>query len=105
MRTHYCADLSAANVGDQVVVAGWVHRRRDHGGIIFLDMRDRSGILQVVFDPAAAQSFAVADGVRSEYVLCAAGRVRRRPERMVNRALATGEIEVLGASLEVLNVA
>ena len=105
MRTHYCAALSAANVGERVSVAGWVHRRRDHGGVIFLDLRDRSGIVQVVFHPDAAESFAIADRVRNEYVLCAAGRVRRRPQGMVNPDLASGEVEVLGASLDVLNAA
>ncbi len=104
MRTHHCAELSAANIGDEVELTGWAHRRRDHGGVIFLDLRDHTGMVQVVYDPDARESFAVADRVRNEFVLRATGRVRRRPEGMVNPDLATGEIEVLGASLEVLNV-
>ena len=104
MRTHHCAELSAANIGDEVELTGWAHRRRDHGGVIFVDLRDHTGMVQVVYDPDARESFAVADRVRSEFVLHATGRVRRRPEGMVNPDLATGEIEILGASLEVLNV-
>ena len=104
MRTHHCAELSAANIGDEVELTGWAHRRRDHGGVIFLDLRDHTGMVQVVFDPDARESFAIADRVRNEFVLRATGRVRRRPEGMVNSDLATGEIEVLGSSLEVLNV-
>ena len=104
MRTHHCAELSAANIGDEVELTGWAHRRRDHGGVIFLDLRDHTGMVQVVYDPDARESFAAADRVRNEFVLRATGRVRRRPEGMVNPDLATGEIEVLGASLEVLNV-
>ena len=105
MRTHDCGALTARHVGAEVAVAGWVHRRRDHGGVIFLDVRDHTGIVQVVFHPDAKASFAAADRVRNEYVLCATGRVGPRPEGMVNPDLATGEVEVLGASLDVLNVA
>ncbi len=104
MRTHHCTDLSAANIGEDVELTGWAHRRRDHGGVIFIDLRDHTGMVQVVYDPDARESFAVADRVRNEFVLRATGRVRRRPEGMVNPDLATGEIEVLGTSLEVLNV-
>ena len=104
MRTHHCAELSAANIGEEVELTGWTHRRRDHGGVIFLDLRDHTGMVQVVYDPDARDSFAIADRVRNEFVLRATGRVRRRPDGMVNPELATGEIEVLGASLEVLNV-
>ena len=86
-------------------LTGWVHRRRDHGGVIFLDLRDHTGIVQVVYDPDEPESFATADRVRNEYVLRATGRVRPRPEGMVNPDLATGEIEVLGATLEILNAA
>ena len=103
MRTHYCGELNAAHIGETVALTGWVHRRRDHGGVIFLDMRDRSGIVQVVYDPDAKDSFATADRVRSEYVLRMAGRVRRRQEGAENPNLASGEIEVLGTELEVLN--
>ena len=104
MRTNHCAELSAANIGDEVELTGWAHRRRDHGGVIFIDLRDHTGMVQVVYDPDARESFAAADRVRNEFVLRATGRVRRRPAGMVNPDLATGEIEVLGASLEVLNV-
>ncbi len=104
MRTHHCAELSATNIGEDVELTGWAHRRRDHGGVIFLDLRDHTGMVQVVYDPDAKDSFAIADRVRNEFVLRATGRVRRRPEGMVNPELATGEIEVLGSSLEVLNV-
>ena len=103
MRSHYCGELSAAHIGEAVVLAGWVHRRRDHGGVIFLDVRDRTGIVQVVYDPGSEQSFKVADRVRSEYVLRITGRVRRRREGAENSHMATGEVEVLGADLEVLN--
>ena len=103
MRTHYCGDLTAKNLGDCVEVTGWVHRRRDHGGVIFLDVRDRTGIVQVVYDPDTPESFATADRVRNEYVLKIAGRVRRRPEGSVNPDMPTGEVEVLGSALEVLN--
>ena len=104
MRTHHCAELSAANIGDEVELTGWAHRRRDHGGVIFIDLRDHTGMVQVVYDPDARESFAAADRVRNEFVLRATGRVRRRPAGMVNPDLATGEIEVLGTSLDVLNV-
>lgn len=103
MRTHYCAELSSQSVGEEITVCGWVHRRRDHGGVIFLDIRDRSGILQVVYDPDTVESFALADRVRNEFVLRCRGRVRPRPEGTINPNMATGEIEVLGLELEVLN--
>ena len=103
MRTHYCGDLTAKNLGDCVELTGWVHRRRDHGGVIFLDVRDRTGIVQVVYDPDTPESFSTADRVRNEYVLKIAGRVRRRPEGTVNPDMPTGEVEVLGSALEVLN--
>jgi aspartyl-tRNA synthetase len=103
MRTHYCGEIGAVHVGEQVEVCGWVHRRRDHGGVIFLDMRDRTGIVQVVYDPDTEESFAAADRVRSEYVLRMTGRVRARPEGTVNPDMATGEIEILGATLTILN--
>ncbi|MGE0622825.1 MAG: aspartate--tRNA ligase [Pseudomonadales bacterium] len=103
MRSHYCGEFNTAHVGETVEVVGWVHRRRDHGGVIFLDIRDRTGIVQVVFDPDTQDSFATADRVRSEYVLHLSGRVRPRPEGTVNPDMATGEVEVLGATLEILN--
>ena len=105
MRTHYCGDLRAAHVDRPVVLCGWVDRRRDHGGVIFLDLRDRYGIAQVVFDPDAGAAFEAADKVRGEYVLKVSGRVRERSEETVNPAMDTGEVEVYGDSLEVLNAA
>jgi len=105
MRTHFCGDVTAANVDETITVCGWVDRRRDHGGVIFLDMRDRAGIVQVVFDPDAAEHFTAADTVRSEYVLKITGRVRRRHETTINPNMATGEIEIYGTELEILNKA
>lgn len=105
MRSHYCGDLRASESGQEVEIYGWVHRRRDHGGVIFLDVRDRTGVLQVVFDPDEEDSFALADSVRNEYVLMARGEVRRRPEGTVNIDMPTGEVEVLGKELKILNTA
>ena len=103
MRTHYCGELTAEHLDERVELTGWVHRRRDHGGVIFLDVRDRVGIVQVVYDPDTPDSFETADRVRNEYVLKIAGRVRRRPDGTVNPDMHTGEIEVLGDALDVLN--
>jgi aspartyl-tRNA synthetase len=97
--------LGTTNIDETVTLCGWVDRRRDHGGVIFLDMRDRQGIVQVVFDPDTQEHFQRADRVRSEYVLKVTGRVRARSEATVNPAMATGEIEVLGKELEILNQA
>ncbi|WP_462320306.1 aspartate--tRNA ligase, partial [Halochromatium sp.] len=105
MRSHYCGELDSGLIDREVSLCGWVHRRRDHGGVIFVDLRDRSGLVQVVFDPDRAEIFALAEQVRSEYVLAVTGRVRRRPEGTENPELATGEVEVLGLSLQVLNAA
>jgi aspartyl-tRNA synthetase len=105
MRTHYCGELNSSHTDQQVTLVGWAHRRRDHGGVIFIDLRDREGRVQVVFDPDAAETFATAERVRSEYVLQVRGRVRNRPEGTVNPELPTGEIEVLAAQLEILSVA
>ncbi|WP_108124830.1 aspartate--tRNA ligase [Saccharospirillum mangrovi] len=105
MRSHYCGELNASLIDETVTISGWVHRRRDHGGVIFLDVRDRAGITQVVFDPDAPESFNIADRVRSEYVIEVTGRVRARPEGTVNANMATGEIEVLGKEITVLNAA
>ena len=104
MRTHYCGELSAALTGRSVTLCGWAHRRRDHGGVIFIDLRDREGLAQVVFDPDRPEAFAIADRSRSEYVLRVTGTVRHRPEGTVNPNLASGEIEVLAHEVEVLNV-
>ena len=105
MRSHYCGDLRASESGQEVEIYGWVHRRRDHGGVIFLDVRDRTGVLRVVFDPDEEESFALADSVRNEYVLMAKGKVRPRPEGTVNTDMPTGEVEVLGKELKILNAA
>jgi len=103
MRTHYCGQINADAIGTEVEVAGWVHRRRDHGGVIFVDLRDREGLLQVVFDPDTPEIFATAERIRSEYVLSVKGKVRPRPEGTVNPNLPTGEVEVLATDLVVLN--
>lgn len=105
MRSHYCGELNASNISQEITLCGWVHRRRDHGGVIFLDIRDREGITQVVFDPDRAESFAIADSVRNEFVVKMTGRVRARPEGTTNANMRTGEIEVLGTDLEILNAA
>ena len=102
MRSHYCGHVNRAEIGRTVTVAGWVHRRRDHGGVIFIDLRDREGLLQVVFDPDRAEMFKEAERLRSEYVLAVEGTVRARPQGTVNPNLASGEVEVLAKKLTVL---
>lgn len=103
MRSHYCGGLNKAHIGEDVVLKGWVHRRRDHGGVIFLDVRDREGVAQVVFDPDREESFNLADSVRNEFVIEVHGTVRSRPEGTINPEMPTGEIEVLGKELVILN--
>ena len=103
MRTHYCGKLGAALLGKTVTLAGWAHRRRDHGGVIFIDLRDREGLAQVVSDPDRRETFATAEKIRSEYVLKVTGVVRRRPEGTVNPNIASGEVEVLAHDIEILN--
>ncbi|TCK08823.1 aspartate--tRNA ligase [Marinobacterium mangrovicola] len=105
MRSHYCGDLRKEHIGEDVVLMGWVHRRRDHGGVIFLDVRDREGIAQVVFDPDREESFNLADSVRNEFVIEIHGTVRSRPEGTDNPEMPTGSIEVLGKELKILNKA
>jgi len=105
MRTHYCGATKDVSVGETVTICGWVDRRRDHGGVIFLDMRDRDGIVQVVFDPDTQEYFDLADKVRSEYVLQITGRIRDRSPETINPAMATGHIEILGKELVILNEA
>ena len=104
-RTTYCGLVTTAHLEQEITLYGWVDRRRDHGGVIFLDLRDREGIVQVVFDPDAGVFFEQADRVRSEYVLQVTGKVRARSEATVNPNMATGEIEVYGTQLEILNSA
>ena len=105
MRTHYCGELSAALVDRSVTLCGWAHRRRDHGGVIFIDLRDREGLAQVVCDPDRAEAFQAAERVRNEFVLRVTGKVRRRPEGTVNPELRSGEVEVLAHEVEILNAA
>ena len=103
MRTHYCGEVNENLVGSTVEVAGWVHRRRDHGGVIFVDLRDRDGLLQVVFDPDAAEVFAEAERLRGEWVIKVTGTVRPRPAGTANANLASGQVELLARGIEVLN--
>jgi len=103
MRSHYCGQVTDALAGQTVHVCGWVHRRRDHGGVIFIDLRDREGLLQLVFDPDAPEVFAQAEKLRSEFVVRATGKVRPRPAGTENANLASGKVEVLVTGLEVLN--
>ncbi len=105
MRTDYCGNLRSEDMDREVTLCGWVDRRRDHGGVIFIDLRDREGIVQVVFDPDGGEHFELADRARSEYVLKVKGRVRARDAATVNANMATGEIEVFGLELEILNTA
>ena len=105
MRSHYCGDLREEHIGQEITLAGWVHRRRDHGGVIFLDLRDREGLTQVVFDPDREESFALADSCRNEFVVEVKGLVRARPEGTTNPDMPTGAIEVLGKELIILNKA
>ncbi|MEE2608702.1 MAG: aspartate--tRNA ligase [Pseudomonadota bacterium] len=105
MRSHYCGELNESHLDQTVLLYGWVHRRRDHGGVIFLDVRDREGIAQVVYDPDTVESFAIAEDVRNEFVIKIVGRVRLRPEGTINPDMSTGKIEVLGKELEILNTA
>jgi aspartyl-tRNA synthetase len=105
-RTHYCGELNASHAGQEVVLMGWTHRRRDHGGVIFVDLRDREGLVQVVFNPELnASCHEEAGKIRSEYVLAVRGSVRLRPEGMVNPEIKTGQIEVMALELEILNEA
>jgi aspartyl-tRNA synthetase len=103
MRTHYCGRVDESSIGKAVTVAGWAHRRRDHGGVIFVDLRDREGLLQIVFDPDKAEVFALAERVRNEFVLKVTGLVRSRPPGTANANLKSGQVEVLCQELEILN--
>jgi aspartyl-tRNA synthetase len=103
MRSHYCGEVNTAHIDQTVEFSGWVNRRRDHGGVIFIDLRDRSGLVQVVYDPDLPDVFATAEHVRNEFVVRVKGRVRARPDGTINPELPTGEVEVLGKELEILN--
>lgn len=105
MRSHYCGEITEQLVDETVTFCGWVHRRRDHGGVIFLDVRDREGLVQVVFDPDTVDAFNTADSVRSEYVVQITGRVRARPAGSENDNMTTGKIEILGKEITILNKA
>tara|TARA_R110001606_G_scaffold399310_1_gene584810 strand:- start:139371 stop:141170 length:1800 start_codon:yes stop_codon:yes gene_type:complete len=103
MRSHYCGDVNETLEGQTVTIAGWMHRRRDHGGVIFIDLRDREGLVQVVCNPEDAASFAIAEGVRSEYVLQIEGSVRLRPEGSDNPNMSSGKIEIVAKRMDILN--
>ena len=103
MRTHYCGEISASLVDREVALCGWAHRRRDHGGVIFIDLRDREGLAQVVFNPDRKESFATAEKVRNEFVLRIKGKVRKRPEGTTNPDLKSGAVEVVAQEVEILN--
>ncbi|HVO31232.1 MAG TPA: OB-fold nucleic acid binding domain-containing protein, partial [bacterium] len=104
-RTHKCGEIRASDIGKTVTLQGWAHRRRDHGGLIFVDLRDRDGLAQVVVEPDNKTAFPIAEKIRSEFVLEITGKVRPRPEGMKNPKLPTGEVEVEIASLSILNEA
>nr|MDQ2696371.1 aspartate--tRNA ligase [Pseudomonadota bacterium] len=103
MRSHYCGQVNDSHTGQEVTLCGWAHRRRDHGGVIFIDLRDREGLVQVVFEPQRQDTFALAERVRNEYVVQVRGRVRPRPAGLENPNLASGGIEVVGHELSLLN--
>jgi aspartyl-tRNA synthetase len=103
MRTHYCGHLNRDHIGETVTLCGWAHRRRDHGGVIFIDLRDREGMAQIVIDPDTKEAFALAESVRNEFVLKVTCKVRARPEGTVNLNLPTGEVEMLASEIEILN--
>jgi aspartyl-tRNA synthetase len=103
MRTHYCGELNSQHIGQIVTLCGWAHRRRDHGGVIFIDLRDRTGMSQIVIDPDTPEAFALAETVRNEFVLKITCKVRPRPEGTVNPNIPTGEVEMLASEIEILN--
>lgn len=103
MRTHYCGELNSKLLGEEVSLCGWVHNRRDHGGVIFIDLRDFKGKAQIVIDPDTPESFSIAENVRSEYVLRVTGVVRERPKGTINEDMPTGSVEILISDITVLN--
>src|SRR5438874_5497407 len=104
-RTDYCGLIDRRYLGQTVSVCGWVHRRRDHGGVIFIDLRDREGVVQIVCDPDRAETFATAEKLRNEFVITVTGLVRPRPAGTTNASLVSGEIEILAHSIDLLNPA
>jgi len=105
MRSHYCGQVNESLLDKEVQLAGWVHRRRDHGGVLFIDLRDREGLVQVVFDPDRAAVFAEAERLRSEFVVSVKGKVRKRPAGTENATLPSGKVELLATELKLLNTA
>ena len=105
MRTHYCGTLNTDQLDQTVSLCGWAHRRRDHGGVIFIDLRDREGLAQIVCDPDRPEMFRIAESVRNEFVLRVTGKVRHRPAGTTNANITSGEIEILCHEIEVLNAA
>jgi len=103
MRTHYCGELNKDHLGQEVTLCGWAHRRRDHGGVIFIDLRDRKGLAQIVIDPDTVEAFKVAESIRNEFVLKVKCKVRPRPDGTINKNLPTGEVEMLASEIEILN--
>src|ERR1044072_5564749 len=103
MRSHYCGQVNESLIGQGVRVAGWVHRRRDHGGVIFVDLRDREGLLQIVFDQDAKDVFTNAERLRSEFCIRIVGKVRARPAGTANANLPSGQVELLAKELEILS--
>ena len=103
MRTHYCGDLNKTHIGETVTLCGWAHRRRDHGGVIFIDLRDREGIAQIVVNPDTKETFNVAESIRNEFVLKVVCKVIARPDGTVNLNMPTGEVEMVASTIEILN--
>lgn len=103
MRSHYCDQINRELLDSSITLCGWVHRRRDHGGLIFIDLRDNRGIVQVVCDPENSKTFEIAGTLRNEYVIKVTGQVRARPEGTVNPELASGEVELITEQLDILN--
>ena len=103
MRTHYCGELNKSHENKEVILCGWAHRRRDHGGVIFIDLRDSEGLAQIVIDPDTPDAFKIAETIRNEFVLKVTCKVRLRPEGTINLNLPSGEIEMLASKVEILN--
>ena len=102
-RTHKCNEVTSELIGEEIYVSGWIHRRRDHGGVIFFDLRDEGGLVQVVYNPDSRDTFSLAESCRNEYVILSKGIVRERPEGTVNESLVTGRVEIIASELEILN--
>src|SRR5690349_11579093 len=105
MRSHYCGQVNESLLEKEIQLAGWVHRRRDHGGVLFIDLRDREGLVQVVFAPDRAELFKAAESLRSEYVVSVTGKLRKRPAGTENANLASGKVELLATGMQLLNTA